>query len=325
MSLDCTTSLYAAALEDPEAFGLPADFGDVDPFDLAGDDEEEDDAPRREQHNDHVVVWRRHKAREDHLASLQRGVDMFASELDGSPGCAMWGYSSDFLHQRHTWAEEGEPPSPLRGYPSCALPWMFAPKDHDPSRRHDLVRWRLYRAHAVATAQIVAAGGVDNDHGTLIDRRSFDPWQGLAAWRRMIFTPPSERAAAAKAAKRAKKTADQREQRRKRAPKRASRQSTVAAPTRTIVMTDDGKAIVPLTKGYWAIINAADVPLVEGRPWHVAALPGRKPFAKRVETLANGKTRGVRMHNIAGLSGPVEILPPMTDPRVSEFAPAITR
>lgn len=54
-------------------------------------------------------------------------------------------------------------------------------------------------------------------------------------------------------------------------------------------------AIIPLTKGYFATIDAADAHLVAGYSWH--AHTGRcTTYAMRWERCADGKRRGVLLH-----------------------------
>jgi len=55
-------------------------------------------------------------------------------------------------------------------------------------------------------------------------------------------------------------------------------------------------AYVTLTQGYEAIIDAADVPLVEGFNW-CAVCPGRKFYAARGKKV-NGKIKQILMHRV---------------------------
>lgn len=56
-------------------------------------------------------------------------------------------------------------------------------------------------------------------------------------------------------------------------------------------------AYVTLTKGYVAVIDAADVPLVRPHNWHVSGTDC-VAYAKTAITLPNGKRRGVLMHRL---------------------------
>ena len=59
-------------------------------------------------------------------------------------------------------------------------------------------------------------------------------------------------------------------------------------------------AYVPLTQGYEAVIDAADVPLVEGRNWH-ASVNRSTVYAQRSEAGAGGngpKHRAVQLHRV---------------------------
>ena len=56
-------------------------------------------------------------------------------------------------------------------------------------------------------------------------------------------------------------------------------------------------AYVPLSRGYVAIIDAADVPLVDGVNW-TAAVHNRLVYAHRNATLPDGKRRYVAMHRV---------------------------
>ena len=54
---------------------------------------------------------------------------------------------------------------------------------------------------------------------------------------------------------------------------------------------------IPLSQGYEAIIDAADLPLVQGHPWHThIGNRGRLYAARSVST--NGRTRKVLMHRL---------------------------
>lgn len=322
-----SVSLYDEMLADPSLFGLSPKFFDQEPI-TDDDDEGEEVVFEGEPHTDHIRLWRKHAERTEHLAALQRGVEMFAQELDGSPGCSMWGYSPDFLHPRHLWTGEGEYPTPHRGYPSCRLPWDCEPTVPTPARRHDLVRWRLHRAWAQATAQIAAAGGVDDDHGVLIDRRGFNPWPGLAEWRRMLFLPPSEQMEERREAAKARKREAQRKQRAEERAARACARQRLANPQGKSAPDPDtpstgrrlkrppeivgAHAYVPLTRGYVARIPAADLPLVGAYNWSVRLVKNRAPVAVRPLRTAGGSPGHAFMNHTEGLTGPVEIITPQT-------------
>lgn len=172
--------------------------------------------------------------------------------------------------------------------------------------------FRIYRARAVVTAQIAAAGGIDDDLGWLIDRSGYTsfPTASFAAWRRSLFLTDEERKAETTVKRRAKETARQRTVRKA--------QRLVAPPVgksgkrtkRPFTVTPDGHAIVPLTRGYSARILAADVPLVEGFNWSVRVVKGRSPVAFRSLQRPGGSARLLFMHQVDGMTGPVEIIPP---------------
>lgn len=67
-------------------------------------------------------------------------------------------------------------------------------------------------------------------------------------------------------------------------------------PLRQIVI-DGNVAIIPLTRGLFAMIDAADVPLVEGRLWQ--ATPDRfgKVYAARTDCVG-GKKKTVKLHRL---------------------------
>lgn len=71
--------------------------------------------------------------------------------------------------------------------------------------------------------------------------------------------------------------------------------------TRRIVIEGD-IALVPLTKGYVAIIDAADVPLVSGQIWY-AQVAKNTVYAVRKEWIVGGKPHMVLLHRaILGLT-----------------------
>lgn len=319
---------YDLLTEDPEALGLPADFGDVLLYD---DDveEDDDDAPVGEQHNAHVAAYHAHKEREAHVAALHGGVATIWDHLDGSPGCTKLGCDEEFLHVRHTWADEADilatpfeptdqsPFSPATGYPHCTLPWTWWPPVVGGRRSALLFIFRIWRAHRVVTAQIAAAGGLDDDRGW-ITRPAAPDLSDLAEWRRGLFLPPSQRAAAKKAARTAAKKVPRKappvatrpaEQRHTAAKPAADERPKAPQGPRPITVEGD-RAFVLLTRGYVAAIAAADIPLVEGHDWQVATPAGKTPFAVRTERLPGGGKRGIRMNRIEGLTGPVEIIAP---------------
>lgn len=306
--------LYDALLCDPANFGLPTDFGDDLHSDL--DDEGEDEVVDARQHNAHVLAYRAHREREAHIGSLHGGVADIWAHLDGSPGCTRLGFSEEALHVRHLWADEADilaapyeptddPPFPrATGYPHCTLPWWGWPPVVRPGNSALLSIFRIWRAHRRVTAQIAAAGGIDDDRGWITRPKAPD-LSGLAEWRRAIFTPPSERAAAKAQARRSKRAASSR---RSRAEHRAAkpRRDNQKPP----ITTADGFAFVPLSKGYKARVLAADAPLVTGHAWHVIVPADGTPYAAREERRPGGGKNRLRMHHVEGLTGPVEIIPP---------------
>lgn len=62
------------------------------------------------------------------------------------------------------------------------------------------------------------------------------------------------------------------------------------------IRIDGQLAYVPLTKGYEAVIDAADVPLVDAWIW-LAKVDGRNVYAARLEGPRGGQ-RTVRMHRV---------------------------
>ncbi|MGL6211903.1 MAG: hypothetical protein ACRC14_18925 [Paracoccaceae bacterium] len=81
----------------------------------------------------------------------------------------------------------------------------------------------------------------------------------------------------------------------------------MTGPIRPIRIEGD-LAYVPLTKGYEAIIDAVDVPLIDGWNWHALVRRRRDGsirtvYAARMDPRDGGKQRHVRMHRvILGLS-----------------------
>ena len=63
------------------------------------------------------------------------------------------------------------------------------------------------------------------------------------------------------------------------------------------IRIDGNIAFVPLTKGYEAIIDAVDVPMVEGFNWKAEVTP-HTVYVTRSHWLGNGKRRTVRMHRV---------------------------
>ncbi len=55
-------------------------------------------------------------------------------------------------------------------------------------------------------------------------------------------------------------------------------------------------AYIPLTNGKETVVDAADVPLVEGRNWHTDV--GKNRCYARISLPVNGKNKNVRMHQI---------------------------
>lgn len=70
----------------------------------------------------------------------------------------------------------------------------------------------------------------------------------------------------------------------------------VARPRNPYVVGDI--ALVPLTKGYVAIIDAADVELVSGRSWHAREMGGRVYAVWTLER--DGCKRAIYMHRLLG-------------------------
>jgi len=319
------TPLYDDALADPEAYGLPSDFFGAD------DDDEEEGEPLPPPPGDpataHIAAYRLRKERCEHLARLTRGLLRIHRHLDGFEGSTRMGFSEEWCHHRHLWAEEdelrawaeatpyapteGSPVYPAKGYPSCSLPWWGWPPMMGGDSPYLFIH-RIRRANAEVSEQIAASGGLDDDCG-YIWRPTPSPLQGhphrgrgFDEWLRRIFMPPSQREAAEKAERKAKKTTQRREQ-------RAKVQGKGATGGRSIrpVTVDGAFAFVPLTKGFVARLNAADAHLVEGFNWCVTvANGGRYVYAMRTATAANGKARNILMHRLEGLSGPVEVIPP---------------
>lgn len=62
---------------------------------------------------------------------------------------------------------------------------------------------------------------------------------------------------------------------------------------RAIVVVGDGSALVPLTRGYVAVIDETDIPLVAGRRWYVN---GKK--VKYAESQNRAKEERLRMHRV---------------------------
>lgn len=325
-----TCDLLAELRADPSAFGLSRDLAEAflaaDTSDDEGEEEEDGEGVvcQGEAHNAHVIAYRHVTARSARAHALQRGVDDIRAHLDGSPGCTMLGCNPEFLHVRHLWAEEADilatpsaptpsPPLPTgTGYPHCALPWAWWPPVVGRGHSALLFIFRLYRARAAVTAQIAAAGGIDDDRGWIVDHSGHTfPTASFAAWRRSLFLTDEERKAETKVKRRAKETARQRTVRKA--------QRLVAPPVgksgkrtkRPITVTPDGHAIVTLTQGYSARILAADVPLVEGFNWSVRIVKGRAPVAFRSLQRPGGSARLLFMHHVEGMTGPVEIIPPL--------------
>ena len=245
---DTRGSLYAAALEDPEAFGLTAELlhclGEGD--DEADDDEADDDV-EGDQHNAHVVAYEARLERCRHLASLTRGLLVARRHLDGSPGCTRMGWSEAQCHPPGPWSTEDEimalPFEPMSfaawiavnpvhdgrqvRYPSCTLPWWGWSSLSGRGNNPLLFACRIFRANGDVRAQIAAAGGLDDDHGWLC-RPAVIPSKPSSEWLKLLLMPPSERAAAAKEAKREKRTTDQRQ---RRAEARQSRETQATSTT----------------------------------------------------------------------------------------------
>ncbi|MFG1372176.1 hypothetical protein V5F32_08380 [Xanthobacter oligotrophicus] len=335
-------SLYEHLLADPAAFGfargLAEELLDALESDGVEDDEDRGDVRRGDPHDAHVSAYRHVKAREARAAALQRGVDDIRSHLDGSPGCMRLGVSTEFLHVRHLWAEEADivalpyeaaeaPQLPAgKGYPHCSLPWAWWPPVVGAGSSALLHLFRIRRANALVTAQIAAAGGIDDDRGWIIDRTGYTfPQEVFGEWRRTLYLTPDECNTAKKTARKAKKAAHQRTARAqaKKAPTapRGSTAGGVAVPpvgrsgkrTKRPIEVIGDHATVPLTRGYVARISASDVPLVEGYNWSVRIVEGRAPVAVRNAKGEDGKARNAFMHLIDGMAGPVEIIPPPSE------------
>jgi hypothetical protein len=65
-----------------------------------------------------------------------------------------------------------------------------------------------------------------------------------------------------------------------------------------LIRVEGGVAYVPLTKGYEAIIDAADVPLVAGRCWTAQERRRRDGTVKVVYAVRREKNREIRMHTL---------------------------
>jgi hypothetical protein len=63
------------------------------------------------------------------------------------------------------------------------------------------------------------------------------------------------------------------------------------------IRIDGDLAFVPLTKGYEAVIDAADVPLVDGVNWHAAVQRDGRVYVKR-SLWVNGKHFNVMLHRV---------------------------
>lgn len=63
------------------------------------------------------------------------------------------------------------------------------------------------------------------------------------------------------------------------------------------IRTDGDVAYVPLTKGYEAIIDAADISLVDGMNWHAAVQRDGRVYAKRSQWV-DGKHMNVLLHRV---------------------------
>lgn len=319
MSFDVApSSLYEAALVEPEVFGLSADT-----FAEEGDDDDEQPQESGEHHAAHVAAYRARKERCEHLARLTRGLMRIYRHLDGSEGSTRMGFTEDWCHHRHLWAgkdelqawaeatpyapTEGSPVYPAKGYPSCSLPWWgWPPMMGADSPR--LFMQRIWQANAEVRAQIAAAGGLDDDCGWITrPAGSRDPeWDAVQL--RHLLLPPSQQAAAEKAARKAKKATQRREQRARGQGKAASAGRAVRPVVE--VSADGAFVTVPLTKGYAARVSAADAPLVEGHRWHVIVSPKAAPYAARDIPREDGRKARLMMHRVEGLTGPVVIIPP---------------
>lgn len=323
-------TFWQALSPDPSAIGRLWDGLELPPLEEQEGDttEEPQDRPRGEPHNAHVIAFQARWERCRHLADLTRGLLRIHRHLDGSPGSTRMGFSEDWCHGTHRWADEADllawaeatpfkpadnPPFPAaKGYPSCSLPWYGWPPLLGRDKPH-LVMLRVWRGEAEVRAQIAAAGGLDDDRGW-ITRPAMPDLARFDDWRRRIFMTPAELAeelaAQAKTRRRERKTTDQREQRaEERAKKREAAAPPPARSARPVVIDGDF-AFVPLTKGYTARIAAADAHLVEGHDWHVVTNPGRQPFARRHLPGAGARKTALRMNKVEGLTGPVVILPP---------------
>lgn len=63
------------------------------------------------------------------------------------------------------------------------------------------------------------------------------------------------------------------------------------------IRVEGNVAYVPLTQGYEAIIDTADVPLIAGRSWQ-AIVAGRSVYAHASVVMPNGKKTTIRMHRV---------------------------
>lgn len=302
--------------------------------------------PKGEEHTAHIAAYRHASARAARARSLQGGINDIWEHLDGSPGCMLMGFDPAYVSGRVSMREdvvriyEAMPYRPVsydefRGYfprdygapdyvppgeteyPYSLLPWHGWPSIIKSGHSPHLFQFRLGRAGALVTAQIAEAGGIDDQYGWIIDRTDFAfPPEHYVEWRRSIFMTDEERRAAEKAKRRAKDSTRKRGERQARKLSAPARPKLPRSPTaakqalRPVEVTGDGHALVPLTQGYKARIVAADVPLVKGCNWAVRLAKGRAPAAIHTSTCPNGTKLVRRMHNVEGMSGPVEIIPP---------------
>jgi hypothetical protein len=75
---------------------------------------------------------------------------------------------------------------------------------------------------------------------------------------------------------------------------RPKRPKTIPHPT------DPSLALVPLTKGYFALISAADIQAVGQRHWHVRVVEGSTPYASRAVRRPDGGITTESLHRFIG-------------------------
>lgn len=72
------------------------------------------------------------------------------------------------------------------------------------------------------------------------------------------------------------------------------------------IRVEGNVAFVPLTQGYEAVIDAADVPLVQGRRWHVRNVSKVRYAQSSTVARDGGKPRKLHMHRVV-LDAPADL------------------